>query len=456
MSSKCVLAGIIAAVVLIGCLETVATQIECTSANERCVGLENCSKPPQDPATAKLSHVQCTPQVQSGAKVHVCCEKRHIKCYYKGQRGVCVPRGNCPMLKSITEHEQVVWSNQQPCYVHQDKEYLCCTYDKCVMHPNLCDTVKPEMQQSASSYPVCYKNGTQGSLVSTAICDVQDQLARSHNSVCCAPPTPDRLISHPKAAVLAAMPCGGFERELVIEDGEVAKRGEFPWMAFLVYVGNQTRCGGTLIHPSYVLTAKDCISSDPKPTHVLLGVSDLRKTPPCHAITGKSACDQVQRIAIAEILIHDMIDIGLLQLASRAQLREDRVHPICLPLYASLRIHMPRNVIVTGWGESEGAKPTYMLMKANTTVVMRGKECPNDQLICVGGVNYNTPCNGDTGGPYQAISKFGASSGYVQYGIISKVPPDCTNPDGPSSGPLVTYFINWILDRIDLSDERKP
>uniref|UniRef100_A0A182Q2H5 Peptidase S1 domain-containing protein n=1 Tax=Anopheles farauti TaxID=69004 RepID=A0A182Q2H5_9DIPT len=186
------------------------------------------------------------------------------------------------------------------------------------------------------------------------------------------------------------------------------------------------------------------------PTKVLLGVHDVRETPPCLPETGNLSCGLVQVINIAEVLIHDAgIDIGLIRLTESARLREDHVYPICLPLYATLRMHMPVHVIITGWGITEKKTPSHILMKANSTVMKRGKTCPNDHEMCAGGVNLNTPCRGDTGGPYQAISKFGSSSSYVQYGIISDVPPDCLYPEKPSSGPLVAYYIDWILDRIE-------
>uniref|UniRef100_A0A182NS11 Peptidase S1 domain-containing protein n=1 Tax=Anopheles dirus TaxID=7168 RepID=A0A182NS11_9DIPT len=439
-------------------LGTEATQSGCKP-NQHCVPFGHCRKERErllplfgtPRLTEEINRIRCTPKVHSKEKTYICCDS---KCEFNNKPGVCMPRESCPTSKARAKRQQKAWSEQQPCYVHDQTEYLCCTNPHCVKQPALCDKPKPAMQRITSGFPACTGKGKSGSVVPEIMCDAQDQLHRLSNSkrVCCAPPTPDRLISHPKAARLANMACGTAGYTIKIQNGEFAHRGEFPWMALLVYKHKQTRCGGTLIHPSYVLTAKHCIKSNSNPTHVMLGVHDALDTPPCSKTTREPYCSQVQQISVAKHLRHDKFDIGLLRLASKAKLDPNSVFPICLPLYASLRMQMPESVIITGWGKTENEIVSNVLLKATTPVVKRDTECPNDNLICAGGKNNSNHCSGDSGGPYQKISSFGGSNRYVQYGVISTGSRYCSVLTELSKGMLVSYFMDWILDKMVLQD----
>uniref|UniRef100_A0A182R0M7 Peptidase S1 domain-containing protein n=1 Tax=Anopheles farauti TaxID=69004 RepID=A0A182R0M7_9DIPT len=401
---------------------------------------------------SEIERISCTPEVRLTMKKYICCKTRDIKCAYKGQPGVCVPRENCPLKKTLTVGQRNAWSNQKPCYVHDGTEYLCCTNPHCVSNHKLCDKQKPAAQQTTFGFPKCLAKGIPGLIVPKAMCSAQDLLQRVKNSkhVCCATPTTDRLISHPNAAKLANMLCGTVEHMVKVQGGEIAQRGEFPWMAYLAYSYKHTRCGGSLIHPFYVLTAKHCVKPPAKPTRVLLGVHDVQDTPPCRKTFRQSFCAQVQQITISETLHHHYYDIALVRLAAKAILSQDRVYPICLPLYVSLLRQMPESVIITGWGKTENEMLSNVLLKATTKVVMRGKECPNDHVICSGGVNNSNHCAGDSGGPYQAIRKFGGSMRYVQYGVISSGSMYCSISERRSQGMLVSYFMDWILDNMAL------
>ena len=61
-----------------------------------------------------------------------------------------------------------------------------------------------------------------------------------------------------------------------VVNGEDAKKGQWPWQAQMKINGRH-HCGGTLIHPQYVLTASHCIEDvkDKSTVRIVLGQHNL-------------------------------------------------------------------------------------------------------------------------------------------------------------------------------------
>ncbi|XP_053667411.1 CLIP domain-containing serine protease HP8-like [Anopheles marshallii] len=298
-------------------------------------------------------------------------------------------------------------------------------------------------EQPTSAFPNCESSsGDEGFFVPRILCSDQSEekegATDDASPVCCIPPSTERLISHPNAAKLSQSLCGTVAVEDKIQNGTIVQRGEFPWMAKLVYRGDYV-CSGTLIHPRYVLTAQHCIK--PQLVKVQLGVHDLREESP-----------EVQEINVMEVFKYHLYDVGLLRLAKSATVDGDFVRTICLPIFSRLRMYFPPSLTITGWGNTEMNRLSDVLLKAETAVIRNNEECDNAYIICVGGVQHRNHCPGDSGGPYQALSKFGRHPGerVVQYGIIRDGTVYCSHPDYPSRGILVGYVLDWILDQMEI------
>lgn len=431
---------------------------ECDTAGDQCLPIRRCPKYFKraknrehftNPIFREELHRRiCKPEVQHDTKTHICCPQNHIACTLNGDPGVCLLREQCPALRATTEKKLLKAPKENLCYAHDQKNYFCCTDPHCVLHRQMCEYQAPsEPEQPATVFQKCSHNGKQGSLVPKKLCDYgfsPEQVNSSSKTVCCVPTHPDQPIDVFKATQLAKMPCGTVKVLNRIQHGTEAQRAEFPWMAYLVYKGEAGTCSGTLVHPSYVLTARHCVTT--QLDKVRLGEYDL-DSPECDYSNEEAGlCSEPQEISIAEKMRSNSHDIALLRLSQPAEVDGAMVRPICLPVLANLRMHVPPMLTMTGWGLTEKLKLSNVLLKAHTAVISKKvKGCTKNYEICVGGKNHSNQCAGDSGGPYQAPSDFYGRSRFVQYGIISHGNAHCSNPQHPSRGVLVGYVMDWIL-----------
>ncbi|CAL8308420.1 unnamed protein product [Lota lota] len=219
-----------------------------------------------------------------------------------------------------------------------------------------------------------------------------------------------------------------------IVGGVTARRGEWPWIGSLQYQ-RLHRCGATLIHSKWLLTAAHCFRSDPSPTSWAVSLGSVLRS-------GVGALV----IPVQRIILHPAFnstnmdhDVALLELSVPAP-RSYTIQSVCLP---SPVHHFLKNAecYVAGWGSMrEGGSLTNLLQKAAVNIIDRA-DCLQSygsgltlSMMCAGLMEGGRDtCLGDSGGPLTCrhasghwfvtgITSWGHGCGRVGYpGVYTRV-----------------------------------
>jgi len=205
--------------------------------------------------------------------------------------------------------------------------------------------------------------------------------------------------------------------------GERAESGDWPWQAALIRrdydLFNGQFCAGTLIHPSWVLTAGHCAEGETiNSFEILLGQSRLSNVG-----TG-------ELIGVKRIIIHPDYEYGVDNPGSDIallQLKKPSSQPV-------LRVAEPYNDLTTdgtiatviGWGSTRNDNPVYPEdLRQATVPIVSNEVCNapnsyggevNDTMLCAGFPAGGTDaCGGDSGGPLVVET----DTDWQQVGIVS-------------------------------------
>ncbi|XP_031631948.1 serine protease persephone-like isoform X2 [Contarinia nasturtii] len=247
-----------------------------------------------------------------------------------------------------------------------------------------------------------------------------------------------------------------------ILEGDIAKNGEFPWMAALGYNSNYKisfGCGGTIISEHYVMTAAHCCTGKYPPVLVRVGKVSLKDVYTDETRATNYYIKNITRHPSYSVMTKKN-DIALLKLTLKIAFN-NAVRPACL--HTNIEdVDTATKLIVTGWGNTnpnrESQSNDLRKIAVNTKPL---NECNRFYL------NYNElanlasfrdgidpgqycvfdpegkrdACQGDSGGPLQYIPNNDPNTvtivGIVSAGIAC-------GADLPSLYTRVAFYIPWI------------
>ncbi|KAK3595694.1 hypothetical protein CHS0354_026913 [Potamilus streckersoni] len=395
-------------------------------------------------------------------------------------------------------------TNEMKCAKCSTSEFEC-TNHKCVSASKRCDGT-PQCNDKSDEYgcvivskdvskiynsklsaylPVCYN--TMSRILADILCSLSGQWASTYyesyiyglGTVLTFQPNSATSIVPGYAVSTGScnsttLKCASFECGTTIYDdrrlvkilhGRDALLGQIPWQIAL-YKNRLYHCGGSIIHPNWVLTAAHCLE-DAVTYHVRTGAIEVAQN--------ISDVQQKHFYMSSRLHIHPYYndeldnDIGLLYFSQQI-IFNDYVRPICIAsrktVEEMLSARYSAECYVSGWGRYHNLinkeiwlgklqiVRVYFYKKDECDQIYKNRygSPPQNITVCVDNRNFGSPtCNADSGGPLICRNKYGR---FEVLGTLSWGYESCFKDGYPDVFQLSYPHKSWIekITGLEFSD----
>jgi len=249
--------------------------------------------------------------------------------------------------------------------------------------------------------------------------------------------------------------CFGLYAQPKITGGFPINITEAPWQVILK-INNQFACGGTIIAPNYILTAKHCVAYGPN----YLDALPASYVKVIAGITCKSEENSSNTFNVSRIILHPdpNVDAALLQLSTNLTFNSSRKSIGYYVLSNSEYYNVGTPVRPTGWGWTVPGNSSLAncLQAVNLNVISNqdasnalGTTLKSYEMAATGtGSVRQGACHGDSGGPLTTLLEPWFEPTLI--GVITWGKEYCTgnNQNSPSVFLRVSHIRNWITNFI--------